>query len=637
MTDVCRQFEEVFRTRDCRSKQGKGDRHAFRQQYVQLAKTFPQQAAHLLQLVPEYGYFKDLLMLFQDLYVEEAQAVATNVATRRSYDLLKAATVDVLCQYLDRDRQLLTKSQAQAQAPADKVHMRLDISLAAKYAPKNHMKPAQKAFVLLKQARRRSKQSKASEDKPEVTSEVIPGAVPEPGQDRVKVRSRKLKARSQKKTRSTGNSVYPTNTPCQQQTKQISLLRTEAKYAYYKLVRDKLFPDDPAASAKYRKLLSTLNKHLNTTEALMSAKRWEDIDVAKVPSKCLKVHRMALLNESSAAEAKPDETEKEKEKVRVDLRQNLLHFESQKALQALKDMNNLTPVQVVAACRRRQDVSTEEAQELERLWQQAVASIAGLGKLQVDVAQVDTSQSMQTSKVLNAAMATGLLVSQLTTNDSMRGWILTHHRMPQWHRDDLAKDIVWRVKSLLEAPWEGSTSIQNLVQVAYQKYKLSMCNSSDRFDSFDSPDSPDSLDSLDSAKLNILMLTDRIYEPSWRCFGHAITVWNLANTGATPHCEVKGTSRNHCKLLCVNGFSNVALQQILTGIAGNRKSCVLRSNSHASQTHKKPCSAGSAGNAGSAGSAGSAESAESAGSAGSAEPQGRYERVKKLLSELSKS
>ena len=620
MADVCRQFEEVFRTRDCRSKQGKGDRHAFRQQYVQLAKTFPQQAAHLLQLVPEYGYFKDLLMLFQDLYVEEAQAVATNVATRRSNDLLKAATVDVLCQYLERDRQLLTKSQSQAQAPADKVHMRLDISLAAKYAPKNHMKPAQKAFVLLKQARRRSKQSKASEDKPEVTSEVIPGAVPEPGQDRVKVRSRKINARSQKKTKSTGNSVYPTNTPCQQQTKQISLLRTEAKCAYYKLVRDKLFPDDPAASAKYRKLLSTLNKHLNTTEALMSARRWEDIDVAKVPSKCLKVHRMALLNESSAAEAKSEGNEKEK--VRVDLRQNLLHFESQTALQALKDMNNLTPVQVVAACRRRQDVSTEEGQELERLWQQAVASIAGLGQLQVDVAQVDTSQSMQDSKVLNAAMATGLLVSQLTTNDSMRGWILTHHRMPQWHRDDLAKDIVWRVKSLLEAPWEGSTSIQNLVQLAYQKYKSNMCNSSD---------------SPDSTKLNILMLTDRIYEPSWRCFGHTITVWNLANTGATPHCEVKGTSRNYCKLLCVNGFSNVALQRILTGIDGNRKSCVLRSNSHASQTHKKPCSAGSAGSAESAESAGSAGSTGSAGSAGSAEPQGRYDRVKELLSELSKS
>ncbi|KOO35950.1 mg282 protein, partial [Chrysochromulina tobinii] len=56
---------------------------------------------------------------------------------------------------------------------------------------------------------------------------------------------------------------------------------------------------NPAASArKYRKLCSSLNSQLCTTEVLMAAGRWEEIRFARVASLCLQRHRKAFLNEA---------------------------------------------------------------------------------------------------------------------------------------------------------------------------------------------------------------------------------------------------------------------------------------------------------------------------------------------------
>ena len=56
---------------------------------------------------------------------------------------------------------------------------------------------------------------------------------------------------------------------------------------------------NPATSArKYRKLCSSLNSQLCTTEVLMAAGRWEEIRFAQVASLCLQRHRKAFLNEA---------------------------------------------------------------------------------------------------------------------------------------------------------------------------------------------------------------------------------------------------------------------------------------------------------------------------------------------------
>ena len=53
-----------------------------------------------------------------------------------------------------------------------------------------------------------------------------------------------------------------------------------------------------AARRKYRKLVSRLNAALGTTEVLMAAQRWEEIEFGRVASLCLQRQRKAFLNEA---------------------------------------------------------------------------------------------------------------------------------------------------------------------------------------------------------------------------------------------------------------------------------------------------------------------------------------------------
>ena len=61
-----------------------------------------------------------------------------------------------------------------------------------------------------------------------------------------------------------------------------------------------LFPEDPHAYAKYRKVIVALTaKHGEVTEKLMCDEegRWKEIDPGKVPAVCLNKHSKAFLNE----------------------------------------------------------------------------------------------------------------------------------------------------------------------------------------------------------------------------------------------------------------------------------------------------------------------------------------------------
>ena len=65
---------------------------------------------------------------------------------------------------------------------------------------------------------------------------------------------------------------------------------------------------NPATAArKYRKLVSSLNGALNTTEVLMAAGRWEEIKFSQVASLCLTRHRKAFLNEKIKGALSSDE------------------------------------------------------------------------------------------------------------------------------------------------------------------------------------------------------------------------------------------------------------------------------------------------------------------------------------------
>ncbi|KAH8049971.1 DUF814-containing protein [Aureococcus anophagefferens] len=59
-----------------------------------------------------------------------------------------------------------------------------------------------------------------------------------------------------------------------------------------------LFPGDGRRREKYRKAVATLSRALDVPEIKMCGKRWAELDVAAVPSRCLAKSRKAFLNEA---------------------------------------------------------------------------------------------------------------------------------------------------------------------------------------------------------------------------------------------------------------------------------------------------------------------------------------------------
>ena len=178
-------FVLAFQSRWCRG--GKGERLVFYQFIVLLYRRFPNVVLDLVHLIPEYGYWKDLLSLL--LQCSEPDSP------------LHAKVWTLFAEQLGRDLLELEAALKEDRAPT--------ISLCAKYA--------------------------ASEG----------------GQH-----SKALQA-----------------------DKEIS----------------KLLFRGPQNAAQYRRMLSRLRKQLDITETHMCAKRWTEIDFAKVPSLCMDRQKHAFL------------------------------------------------------------------------------------------------------------------------------------------------------------------------------------------------------------------------------------------------------------------------------------------------------------------------------------------------------
>jgi hypothetical protein len=255
---------------------------------------------------------------------------------------------------------------------------------------------------------------------------------------------------------------------------------------------------NPAASArKYRKLCSSLNSQLCTTEVLMAAGRWEEIRFARVASLCLQRHRKAFLNEAlkgvltpaqdATGNRHPDDPARVA--ARLHLREAIV---SKKGVQG----KALMPHEIVKLCLggEGRSLSTLEADLMNAQWaslragtleamrtaveqrdlevlEAAAPATAGLGSLaaleralpkHVDlgklVALVDVSGSMSGTP-MEAAIALGILVSELTA-PTFRDRVLTFESVPNWVDLSSHTSIRDKVRACEKAPWGGSTDFE---------------------------------------------------------------------------------------------------------------------------------------------------------------------------------
>jgi len=255
-----------------------------------------------------------------------------------------------------------------------------------------------------------------------------------------------------------------------------------------------------ASARKYRQLLSRCNAALCTTEVLMAAGRWAEIEFARVSSLCLQRHRKAFLNETLKGRVLPlqDETgnRRPEDEGRVAARKNL-----RRTLATGKVKGKQLQPHEIASKLMKGGLSTCEVDLMEAQWasmkegvvealataaaarEEAVAEANGsgledvralwaalprranpravdLGKL---VALVDVSGSMS-GQPMQAAIGLGLLTAELTA-PAFRNRILTFESQPSWVDLSGCNSLAEKVQAIKRAPWGGSTDFKAALEL----------------------------------------------------------------------------------------------------------------------------------------------------------------------------
>jgi len=266
-----------------------------------------------------------------------------------------------------------------------------------------------------------------------------------------------------------------------------------------KKLAGKLFGNtNPAGAArKYRQLIAKLNHALCTTEVLMAAHKWEEIQFARVASLCLQRNRKAFLNE----EVNGSDIRHPKDAGRMAAREHLSKALLEKGLKG----KQLQPHEISRKCTGR--LSELEAQLMDAQWKSMrqgvvevlrqaaeerdkVAAEAALcakdGNMDTDAAKsslhttsLDLKKTLPSAKRMDlgklvplvdvsgsmcgipieVAIGLGILISELN-HKVFRDRVITFDSMPTWV--DLAgcSSIVEKVNHLRESPWGCSTNFE---------------------------------------------------------------------------------------------------------------------------------------------------------------------------------
>ena len=202
---------------------------------------------------------------------------------------------------------------------------------------------------------------------------------------------------------------------------------------------------------EYRKLLSSLNRQIDTLQIKQCGKVWSEIDFKKVTSVSLSKQRKAFLNVT-----KKGLTRFANDSDRVECAE---HFNAhiQKAVKGEIEikgkrigLENFTK-QAIDLNLHNTFSSIAEKALLNSQWRDNSSQTGALGDM---IAMVDTSGSM-TGDPLNAAIALGIRVAE---KSKLGKRVLTFSSSPKWVSLEGQKDFTSMVNTLQHAEWGMSTN-----------------------------------------------------------------------------------------------------------------------------------------------------------------------------------
>jgi hypothetical protein len=335
-----------------------------------------------------------------------------------------------------------------------------------------------------------------------------------------------------------------------------------------------LFPQDKEYLKKYRQSCTKLNKKLNVPEVSMSAKKWAEINFKNVPSVCLDRHNKAFLNElinENSSKDSPNGNRYPDDDDRIKCRNNLINSLVNNNINA----KELFPHEVIRKFVGYSCIQNSITDELlcKAQWKIIKDNLKKslnenknitIGNL---VPLVDVSGSMN-GEPMQVAIALGLLISELT-NKHFQNRVITFESTPKWHILNKDYSIVERVRSLIEAPWGGSTDIMKALDLIYdvvEKLKLPIEQVPDMIVFTDMQF--DQADDNSSFKTHYELIKEKFEELGKKISGKPynpprIIFWNLrGNSYSGIHAPVQHNTEG---VQLLSGFSPSLMKSLLDG------------------------------------------------------------------------
>ena len=243
-----------------------------------------------------------------------------------------------------------------------------------------------------------------------------------------------------------------------------------------KRLAKRLFADSLVVSEKlkaYRKMVSALNKHIDTVEIKMCDRHFADIEPGHVPGRALQKYRRAFLNEASTWQdgkriQRPGGDERSTEYDRVEAAR---HFSEHFAAGAkgdviLKGADTVYPHEVVEAVYQSHDISESERNLRLGQWLAFVAKAKEGGALKNCLAMCDFSGSMDGLPKM-VSLALGLLIAEVSGTNK----ILTFDSEPKWHTFEPDHNLYQKVASIGDIGQGLSTDFQKAMDLVLQDIK----------------------------------------------------------------------------------------------------------------------------------------------------------------------
>lgn len=217
------------------------------------------------------------------------------------------------------------------------------------------------------------------------------------------------------------------------------------------------------AQTYYRKVVSSLNRYIDTVQVKQCGQVWKTIEFDKVTSITMMKQRKSFLNDKGL-----------KEDDRIICRQHLLAYMEQ-VKQGTKEIKGrrTSMIDFIKAALQINDNNNDNDNEHERFlineaWKNNSKDTKSLENM---IAMVDTSGSMESenSQPLYSAMGLGIRIAE---KSKLGKRIMTFDTNPTWLNLDGCKDFVAEVHAVRNAGWGMNTNFHKAMDLILDQIKL---------------------------------------------------------------------------------------------------------------------------------------------------------------------